>query len=767
MMRFLSYQYDLFLLTWFGMRVIRQKIKSYVTVGVLCIFVSLSMISVTAYAQSEGSEIQEVEVPQALGPDAMKELVSKLNENQTAALIELIGLLNAPTDKSEALSVVESRGVLEIVKQWFTDFGTNLKTNLLSFPQMAVSVGKAVTLIFQGREAGGNLTFLFLFAVSIAIGMATEWLFKRSTRDKRERIRQSRPETLMDTLKVLSTRAGIEIGSVVVFTIAAMIAVNLLFTADNDYFLVSAFILNFIVMVRITAAVMHFILAPRRPELRLVYADTWTARFVERNFILIAAVAGFGFFLNSVMHQYETAHVDTLRFWMGLSLHVWLIFIILKAHQGLTRIIAGDDEDLTPGLKRMADWWPGASAALVAFNWLFVQFVLSAGHQSLSPERSATAIALIVMAPFLDTIVRGIAAHLVPSEEDKTEVVANAYHETRLSYIRIGRIALIGLLLLLVGKLWGVSLRNLAEAGFGAQIAANVVGFLLILALGYLAWEITNLLINKRLAREVPEGESSAEGGTGQTRMATVLPILQITMQVTIIIITVLLALSSLGVNITPLLAGAGVFGLAIGFGAQTLVKDIVSGVFFLMDDAFRLGEFITVGTTNGVVSKISIRSLQLRQDTGQLHIVPYGSMSQLTNNSRDWVTLKLRFTVPFDTDQEQVRKLFKKIGQDMMEVPELAEVLINPFKSQGAADVTDVGIVIRGKFSTVPGGQFVIRKEVYSRVQKAFEANGIEFARKEVRVRLPEHQKVDDLSDAEKDAISVAASDEPETPRK
>jgi small-conductance mechanosensitive channel len=94
-----------------------------------------------------------------------------------------------------------------------------------------------------------------------------------------------------------------------------------------------------------------------------------------------------------------------------------------------------------------------------------------------------------------------------------------------------------------------------------------------------------------------------------------------------------------------------------------------------------------------------------------------------------------------------------------MMEVPELAEVLINPFKSQGAADVTDVGIVIRGKFTTVPGGQFLIRKEAYSRVQKAFEANGIEFARKEVRVQLPENLKSDNLNEDQKKAISAAAS--------
>jgi small-conductance mechanosensitive channel len=131
-----------------------------------------------------------------------------------------------------------------------------------------------------------------------------------------------------------------------------------------------------------------------------------------------------------------------------------------------------------------------------------------------------------------------------------------------------------------------------------------------------------------------------------------------------------------------------------------------VSGVFFLLDDAFRVGEFVEIGTTMGIVEKISVRSLQLRSALGPVHIIPYGSMLQLTNNSRDWVTMKLIFTVPFDTDLEKVRKIFKKIDQDIEEIPEHAEVLINPFKSQGAADVTDVGIVVRGKFTTIPGGQ-------------------------------------------------------------
>ena len=740
--------------------------KELLWAGFICFFLSIVLINGTAQAQSEGQEVKVVVVPQALGPESMSALVTKLDEKQTAALVELITLLNSSAENGGVMPGEEKPGAFAIVKGWLTGFATNVKLHLHSIPEMLNSLGKSIATIFQGREAGGNLVFLLLFALSVVVGMAAEWLFNRVTREKRERIRQSQPDALMDTLKVLSARAGIEIGGVIVFAVAALIAANSLLSSDNDLFLVTAFILNVIVLFRIVGSVLHFILAPRRPELRLVYTDSWTAQFMEKNFIMLAVVVGVGFFLMTISINYGIPNLDTFRFWVGLSVHLWLIFIVIKATRGLTQIIEGGEENLTPGLKRMAAWWPYVSAGFIAFNWIFLQFVLSTGHEALTPQRSASAIALIVMVPFLDTMVRGIAAHLVPSENIQTEVKEKAYNETRLSYIRIGRIALVGTIIVIVGKLWGISLRNLTEAGFGAQVAANTVGFLLIVAMGYLAWEITNLVISRRLAREVPEGgEEGAEGGTGQTRMATILPILRMTLQATIIIITVLLALSQLGFNITPLLAGAGVLGLAIGFGAQTLVKDIVSGVFFLMDDAFRLGEFITVGTTNGVVSKISVRSLQLRQDTGQLHIIPYGSMSQLTNNSRDWVTMKLRFTVPFDTDQEKVRKLFKKIGQEMMEVPELAEVLINPFKSQGAADVTDVGIVIRGKFSTVPGGQFIIRKEVYNRVQKAFDENGIEFARKEVRVQLPENVKQADLSEEQKKAISAAASQGAEAP--
>ena len=140
-----------------------------------------------------------------------------------------------------------------------------------------------------------------------------------------------------------------------------------------------------------------------------------------------------------------------------------------------------------------------------------------------------------------------------------------------------------------------------------------------------------------------------------------------------------LIVLSSIGVNIGPLIAGAGVIGLAIGFGAQTLVKDIIAGVFFLMDDAFRVGDYIETAGTKGTVDHISLRSLRLRHHRGALNTIPFGEIKQLTNFSRDWVMMKLPIRLTYDTDIEKVRKLVKKLGQELLDDPDIGGMFLQP----------------------------------------------------------------------------------------
>jgi small-conductance mechanosensitive channel len=237
--------------------------------------------------------------------------------------------------------------------------------------------------------------------------------------------------------------------------------------------------------------------------------------------------------------------------------------------------------------------------------------------------------------------------------------------------------------------------------------------------------------------------------GKPGSRIATLIPVVRSFLFVTILAISAMTALASLGVNIGPLLAGAGVLGLAIGFGAQTLVKDVITGLFCLLEDAFRKGEYVETDAGKGVVEKISMRSVQLRHHRGPLYTIAFGQMGNVVNHSRDWVKIKFELRVPFDTDLELVRKVIKRVGQEIQDDPELGPKILEPVKSQGVTQVDDSGFVIGVKFITQPGEQFMVRREAYARIKQAFVQNGIEFASRRVTVD----------SDAEADAGRAAAA--------
>jgi small-conductance mechanosensitive channel len=223
------------------------------------------------------------------------------------------------------------------------------------------------------------------------------------------------------------------------------------------------------------------------------------------------------------------------------------------------------------------------------------------------------------------------------------------------------------------------------------------------------------------------------------SRLRTLLPLLRATLAVTILVMAVMSVLAAMGVDILPLLAGASVVGVAIGFGSQTLVRDVVSGAFFLMDDAFRLGEYIEVGDAKGRIEKITLRSLFLRHHRGALNILPYGEIKRLRNTSRDWMIMVLEFKLAFDTDLRKVKKLVKAVADEIAADPELGPELLQPLKSQGVLSTDDSSITVRVKYMAKPGdGPFMIRRVAYEKILKAFASHDIHFAGKRVEVYVP-----------------------------
>ncbi|MBD9544219.1 mechanosensitive ion channel family protein [Ensifer sp. ENS04] len=250
-----------------------------------------------------------------------------------------------------------------------------------------------------------------------------------------------------------------------------------------------------------------------------------------------------------------------------------------------------------------------------------------------------------------------------------------------------------------------------------------------------LVWNIVKVLIDRKLGETETAHETGSERERKRARIRTLLPILKNVLMILFVAVAIMMALSSLGVEIAPLIAGAGVVGVAIGFGAQTVVKDVISGMFYLLDDAFRVGEYIQSGSYKGTVESFSLRSVKLRHHRGAIYIVPFSELGAVQNMSRDWVVEKLTVTVGYDTDVDKARKIIKKIGQELLVDPEFAAITIQPLKMQGIDSLGDSGLILRMKFTTVPGEQFMLKRRALMMINKAFHDNDIKPAFPTVQV--------------------------------
>ncbi|MDR9763134.1 mechanosensitive ion channel family protein [Rhizobium redzepovicii] len=257
----------------------------------------------------------------------------------------------------------------------------------------------------------------------------------------------------------------------------------------------------------------------------------------------------------------------------------------------------------------------------------------------------------------------------------------------------------------------------------------------LILVVADLLWQAARGWIDRTLRISTSTTSLAPADAARRARFRTLLPIFRNALAVAVAVMAGLIVLAQLGVQIGPLIAGAGIFGVAIGFGSQTLVKDVINGVFYMLDDAFRVGEYIQAKDYKGTVESFSLRSVRLRHHRGPVFTVPFSELGAVENMSRDWVIDKFRITVGFDTDIDKARKLTKKIGAELIEDPELGQHFIEPLKMKGVEQFGDYGIVLSFAMTTVPGMQTYIRRKAYARIREVFLANGIAFAQPTVQV--------------------------------
>jgi moderate conductance mechanosensitive channel len=243
----------------------------------------------------------------------------------------------------------------------------------------------------------------------------------------------------------------------------------------------------------------------------------------------------------------------------------------------------------------------------------------------------------------------------------------------------------------------------------------------LVLALALAAWETLAAAIERNLAA------LDHEGAPSRARRRTLLPLLRTAILCVIITIAALIVLSQIGINIAPLLAGAGVIGVAIGFGSQALIKDIITGLFILAEDQIAVGDIVDVGKEHaGVVEAISVRTIRLRDQGGVVHTVPFSEVTSVKNLTKDFAYAVARVAIAYGEDIDRVVELLRGVCDDLAEDAEVGPLIIDRFDYQGVDSLSEFSVVLLLRVRTMPGKQWVVGRALNRRIKDAFERHGI-----------------------------------------
>ena len=374
----------------------------------------------------------------------------------------------------------------------------------------------------------------------------------------------------------------------------------------------------------------------------------------------------------------------------------------------------------------------GAAVVLIAYLTVaylyWVAHWLERGQQRLDGPAGTLVFALAV--PILDRLGLELVRSIIRGNSPAAERYRNAFHGAWRMLIGIVTV-------FVIAGLWGLDLYALAKGENAPAWADTAFDVGVTVLIVWLIWRLIKAALHTE-PRTSSAGESIDPSDLpAATRLGTLTPLFRNILLAFLLATGVMIALSASGVDIGPLLASAGILGIAIGFGAQALVRDVFSGAFFLIDDAFRVGEYIELDKDmRGEVESISIRSLQLRHHKGAVITIPFGEMKHITNHNRDWVIYKMMFRMEPDTDPVKFKKLVKQVGKEFSAHPEHGPKFLEPLKSQGVYYVDDdSALVFRVKFKCKPRMQFVLRREIYHRLREVFAEAGIRLARRKVEV--------------------------------
>ncbi|GAA0248368.1 mechanosensitive ion channel family protein [Pseudomonas rhodesiae] len=321
---------------------------------------------------------------------------------------------------------------------------------------------------------------------------------------------------------------------------------------------------------------------------------------------------------------------------------------------------------------------------------------------------------LLIGTVFLSTVLQ----HLFKSRSQVAIQRSSAYKERFLSLLHaVLRIVMAIAFIEILGRIWGVSLFEFAQRNsVGRAISDSLSSIGLILLVTWLFWVVLDTAIQEALKPPVNKRSSRQPS----TRVKTILPLLRNAVKIILVVICAITTMANLGINVAPLLAGAGVVGLAIGFGSQQLVQDVITGLFIIIEDTLSIGDWVVLDSGHaGTVEGLTIRTLRLRDGKGFVHSVPFGQIKAVTNQSRQFAYAFFSVQFTYDTDVDKAVELIREAGQSIRDDVFLKYNLQGPLEVFGVDKMDLNGVVLTAQFRTVSGGQYAVSRAFNQRLKK------------------------------------------------
>ncbi len=729
------------------------------------ILLPLLLLAPTAGAQDTAPAASGGE---AAASDAeIDSLVRRLEDPaQRAALIEDLKLLRAAEGASEPaettlplvanglgaalLSALSAQ--VEQLSQGFTAVGEVI----LQLPAALAELAR------EAQEPQNRQRWMeILGKVVLVLGTAllASWLADRLLTRPRRVVETRAAESLWVKLPMLVLRLLLELLPVIAFATAAYLVLPLTDPRPATR-LVALVIINAIVIVRAVRAIALVLLAPSAPQLRLPHVSDEGAHYCFIWVSRLAAITVYGYFLAqaALVLGLPVSAFELLQRAIGLIVAAMLVVLILQNRTSVAAWLRGqpaepgadapspdvppDTPSLAPfsgppvpekklgGFRllrhRLADVWHVLAIVYVTASYLIWALDVPGGFEYLLRATGLSAVVLTLLRLVLAGLHRAVRRGFALSNDLKQrfpllESRTNRYLPVFEKFLQIVLYLIAAFWLL---EIWGVDSFGWLASEIGRRLTGSVATIVIIAVGAALLLEIMDVIVERYLAPKDARGRPVVRSA----RARTLLPLMRNAMRILLGVMVTLIVLSELGVNIAPLLAGAGVIGLAIGFGAQTLVKDIITGFFILAEDQISVGDIVDLGGNSGVVEAMTIRTIRLRDATGAVYMIPFSAVTSIKNFSKEFAYAKIDLRVAYVNDMETVVGMMREVAESMRADDAFRNVILSDLEVWGLDGFDENAFTVVTRLKTIPNNQWSVSREFRRRLKQLFDARGVPF---------------------------------------